>query len=327
MVEPAPVSRVTVELTAVVVAVCASEPMVLVTRSGGAHQGTALPRGPLRPGHRTLQAGLRRWVEERTRLDLGYVEQLYTFGDPARPIGREDSETPDRTVSIAYLALVRDNRAISGADARWLPWYQLFPWEDWRCGEPQAHTTLVARLQRWAAETDRLESSADGRERLALTFGLSPAPWDDERALERYELLYEGGLVPEAWIDSGLQPRTDSAACVGQRLAADHRRMVATAISRLRAKIKYRPLLFEVMPETFTLHQLQQTAESLAGVRLHKQNFRRLVESQRLVEETGDITTETGGRPARLMRFRPEVILERPLPGVRLKATRRASFP
>jgi hypothetical protein len=101
-------------------------------------------------------------------------------------------------------------------------------------------------------------------------------------------------------------------------MAFDHRRMLATAIARLRGKIKYRPVVFELMPPAFTLLQLQRTVEALAGIRLHKQNFRRLAEAQGLVEETGESTTETGGRPARLVRFRREVLLERPAPGVRL---------
>jgi hypothetical protein len=110
----------------------------------------------------------------------------------------------------------------------------------------------------------------------------------------------------------------------GVAMAADHRRILATAIGRLRGKIKYRPVVFELMPPSFTLLQLQRTVEALSGVRLHKQNFRRLVEQQGLVEETGGISAETGGRPARLVRFRREVLLERPAPGLRLRAARRA---
>ena len=92
-------------------------------------------------------------------------------------------------------------------------------------------------------------------------------------------------------------------------MAADHRRILATAIGRLRGKIKYRPVVFELMPPAFTLLQVQRTVEALSGVRLHKQNFRRLVAQQGLVEETGGISAGTGGRPARLVRFRPEVVL------------------
>ncbi len=84
---------------------------------------------------------------------------------------------------------------------------------------------------------------------------------------------------------------------------ADHRRILATGIARLRAKIKYRPVVFELMPESFTLLQLQRTVEALAGLTLHKPNFRRLIEQQELVEETGETASETGGRPAKLFRL------------------------
>ena len=88
-----------------------------------------------------------------------------------------------------------------------------------------------------------------------------------------------------------------SAPVAGEAMTHDHRRILATGIARLRAKIKYRPVVFELMPPRFTLLQLQRAVEALAGRRLHKQNFRRLIEQQDLVEETGDITTETA-RPA-----------------------------
>ena len=101
----------------------------------------------------------------------------------------------------------------------------------------------------------------------------------------------------------------------------DHRRILATAIGRLRGKIKYRPVVFELMPPSFTLLQFQRAVEALAGVRLHKQNFRRLIEQQGLVEETGEVSTETGGRPAKLFRFRREVLAARsPEPSCRSTA-------
>ena len=102
----------------------------------------------------------------------------------------------------------------------------------------------------------------------------------------------------------------------------DHRRILATAMSRLRAKIKYRPVIFELMPDSFTLFELQRTVEAILGSHLHKQNFRRLVASSGLVEPTGDVRTATGGRPAKAYRFRREVILERPAAGVRVKGGR-----
>jgi hypothetical protein len=100
-------------------------------------------------------------------------------------------------------------------------------------------------------------------------------------------------------------------------MALDHRRILATAIGRLRGKIKYRPVVFELMPPEFTLTALQNTVEAIAGRHLHKQNFRRLVEATALVEPTGEMATATGGRPAALFRFRRDVLEERPAPGLR----------
>jgi hypothetical protein len=73
------------------------------------------------------------------------------------------------------------------------------------------------------------------------------------------------------------------------------------------------------MPEEFTLFELQKTVEAILGSRLHKQNFRRLVESGGLVDATAEVRTHTGGRPAKLFRFRREVLHERPAPGVRVR--------
>ena len=105
-------------------------------------------------------------------------------------------------------------------------------------------------------------------------------------------------------------------------MIADHRRILATGIARLRTKIKYRPVVFELMPRTFTLLQLQRAVEALAGRLVHKQNFRRLIEQQDLVEETGETTSDTGGRPAKRFRFRQSVLEERTVVGTRLPLSR-----
>ena len=136
--------------------------------------------------------------------------------------------------------------------------------------------------------------------------------------LERYELLYDAGLVEEARRDGREAALArKKIAPLGEPMRFDHRRILATAIARLRAKLKYRPVVFELMDEQFTLTELQRTVEAIAGRHLHKQNFRRLVESTALVENTGKMSTETGGRPAALFRFRREVMAERPAAGLR----------
>src|SRR5262249_53942002 len=83
---------------------------------------------------------------------------------------------------------------------------------------------------------------------------------------------------------------------LGEPMRFDHRRILATAIARLRGKLKYRPVIFELMASEFTLTELQRTVEAISGRRLHKQNFRRLVETTALVEPTGETSAAAGRR-------------------------------
>ena len=310
-------ASLSVRLSAVIVTATTDEPRVLTVRIGQA-PFEALPSGPLEVEHRTLEVGLRAWVERQSSQKLGYVEQLYTFGDRDRV---EDTRA-GRALTVAYLALVREARPGGAGEVMWQSWYRYFPWEDWRAGQPATLPTLETRLASWAKQAASETERRMRAERLGLAFARS---WNEELVLERYELLYEAGLIHEAWRDLGRPAPPKDGLVFGVPMGADHRRVLATAIGRLRGKIKYRPVVFELMPPSFTLLQLQRTVEALSGVRLHKQNFRRLVEHQGLVEETGGISAETGGRPARLVRFRREVLLERPAPGLRLRASRRVT--
>ena len=311
--------HVTVGLHATIVAVTGSEPRVLTVSSGGPDDPSpALPFGPLDPDrHRTLELGLRAWVCEQTGMDLAHVEQLYTFGDRARA-GASDGRS--LVIAVAYLALVRERHLAEGHPAAWQAVYRFLPWEDRRDGESALlRDRIRPALDAWIASAPAGAPRRERRGRADITFGSGAAPWDAERVLDRYELLYEAGLVTEAWRDrSARRPAAAGPPGFGAPLALDHRRILATALGRLRGKLKYRPLVFELLPETFTLLQLQRTVETLAGVRLHKQNFRRLVERGALVEGTGQVEPATGGRPAELFRFRRDVQHERPAPGVGL---------
>jgi hypothetical protein len=315
--------RITVDLSAVVVAVTDEVPRILTTFAGedaspgGEWADVALPRGPLDiEADRTLERGLRRWVSDRTGLDLGYVEQLYTFGDQLRD-PRERAGGP-RVVSIAYLALVREDD-LTGDRVRWCDWYALLPWEDHRDGRPAAlDGGILPRLEDWVAATGSPSRRAR-RERVDICFGVGELGWDPERTLERYELLYEAGLVEEAGRDGhGAVTGLGEAGGTGQPMALDHRRIAATALARIRGKVRYRPVVFELLPSEFTLLELQRVVEALTGLRLHKQNLRRLVDRAGLVEGTGRVRPQPRGRPAELFRFRREVVRERPAPGVGL---------
>jgi hypothetical protein len=310
-------------LNAAIVTVREQQPHILVVRPGTAGSGAwdALPFGPFAPrAHRTLEIGLREWVKRQTGLELGYVEQLYTFGDR----GRHAEPGGQHTLSVGYLALTRGAEELMGS--HWSPWYAYFPWEDWRKGKPDILTEdIIPRLKSWAERPplpDEPVRALRRAERLKIGFGVG-AEWDEEKVLERYELLYEAGLVAEATRDGRpAAAQWSESPELGRAMAFDHRRILATAMGRLRGKLKYRPVVFELLPPEFTLYDLQKTVEAISGTLLHKQNFRRLVEKGGLVEATGNVSTETGGRPARLYRFRREVVLERPAPGLRVKAGR-----
>jgi hypothetical protein len=300
-----------IELTAVIAAVTDEEPRVLTVADGG-----MLPSGPFESSHRTLQAGLRAWVERQSHHPLGYVEQLYTFAD------RDRMHDGGRVISISYLGLTREAAAPREPATAWRSWYRYFPWEDWRDGRSAVVARAIApRLKRWASAASDPATRRARTQRIAIDFGAGERAWNEELVLQRYELLFEAGLVAESGRG---RPVTADARVPGEPMAHDHRRILATGMARLRAKIKYRPVVFEMMAPSFTLLQLQRAVEALAGRRLHKQNFRRLIDQQGLVEETGALSSATGGRPAKLFRFRREIVLEREFAGTKLPLSRPA---
>ena len=335
---------VVIVLNGVIVAVTDDRPRILTVKNpddslsvqtadlGDGAALDALPFGPLDPAaDRTLELGLNGWVREQTGIELGYVEQLYSFGDRNREPGVRQGGP--RVISIAYLALVREEQLSVRGEANWRDWYEYFPWEDWLWRRPSMIDEQIApALARWAKAAIDTSLRSRRQERIEIAFGLEGAPWDQERVLERYELLYEAGLVAEQALDTIVagrerqesqksskgSSRQTKTSLLGRPMALDHRRILATALGRLRGKIKYRPVVFELLSPTFTLLQLQRVVEALAGDRLHKQNFRRLVEKGGLVEGTGQLDPNTGGRPAELFCFRREVLRERPAPGIGL---------
>jgi hypothetical protein len=319
---------VVIGLSAVIVAVQGEEAVILTVRPHDSRTSRAstlagLPFGPFDPqGRRTFELALRSFVTEQTRFDLGYVEQLYTFGDMGRDAPLADvGAGAARVISVGYLALTPQAIDTNAPDTAWAPWNRFFPWEDWRRGRPAGIDEVIGpALTRWAGR------DAERLARVRLLFALDGAPWNEERVLERYELLYEAGLAPEAARDRHRSNGRDApepqaaAPALGEPMISDHRRILATGLGRLRGKLKYRPVVFELTPPEFTLSRLQKTVEAISGVPLHKQNFRRSVERMELVEGLGRFDVDTGGRPAELFRFRRELLSEKPVSGLSLPA-------
>jgi hypothetical protein len=321
---------VVIGLSAVIVSLEGEQARVLTVRPRDAITDQTstlegLPFGPFDPeGQRTFDLALRDYVTRQTRFELGYVEQLYTFGDKGRDAPLADvGAGAARVISVGYLALAPAAIDTRAPDTTWTPWSRFFPWEDWRSGRPEIIDAVVApALEAWAGRSN------ERRARARLHFALDGAPWNEERVLERYELLYEAGLAPEAARDrdraKGGAPREPAASspAFGEPMISDHRRILATGLGRLRGKLKYRPVIFELMGDEFTLSALQRAVEAVAGVTLHKQNFRRVVERTGLVEGLGRMDVETGGRPAELYRFRRELLEARPASGLSLSLLR-----
>ena len=192
-VNPPAANEIDVELSGAIIAVTDESPRVLTVAGLGPQIGlTALPSRPFEPQRdRTIDLGVRRWVREQTGIELGYVEQLYTFGDRFRD-SRERAGGP-RILSIGYLALARQAPLAQDRDAAaWRDWYDFFPWEDWRRGRPPGLAGQVAPLlRRW------MRAGAAGRRlrrgRTGWRLG-SPAAAGTESVLERW-LLYEARLV------------------------------------------------------------------------------------------------------------------------------------
>jgi len=334
---PAPslATNVAVALNAVIAVVDGERPEALCVKS--AEGDLALPYGPFDPErHRTFEIGVREWVERQTHVSLGYVEQLYTFGDKGReaPMAALAGGAGERIVSVGYLALAPAPADVLAEGALWSGWYGFFPWEDWRSGEPAViRERIIPGVKKWIACGANPEQKRERAARANVAFGLEGFGWEEERTIDRYELMYEAGLVVEAWRDReaakleappGTQPHGVE---TGVPMISDHRRILATAIGRLRGKLKYRPVIFEMIGEEFTLLQLQRTVEAIVGFSFHKQNFRRSVEKSGFVEPTGESTGETGGRPAALFRVDRAGLKDRAAAGLTIPRLRRAGDP
>lgn len=93
------------------------------------------------------------------------------------------------------------------------------------------------------------------------------------------------------------------------QLAFDHGEIATYALRRLRYKLEYTAVGFELLPDEFTLSELQSTYEIILGEKLDKRNFRRRILQAEVIEPTGKVQAGEG-RPARLFRYRPDAVAE-----------------
>ena len=260
-------------------------------------------------GHRTLQSGLREWVEEQTEHPVGYLEQLYTFADR----DRNNDDPGRRTISISYLGLVNEQ---SGAGRPgWHGWYEYFPWEDHRQGAPAVLDEIMARLRSWAdADPARRAPSPPARgispSALMAAAGTRIWPCSATNCFTKRRLVSEAS-------DAGRRPISGRRDVCRSPPYSRNRNCPAARQDQIPPR--------RLRADAGELHAAagcSAPSKRLAGLTLHKQNFRRLIEQQELVEETGGTESETGGRPAKLFRFRHTVLEERALAGTKLPLSR-----
>lgn len=236
--------------------------ILLIKRGGHPYLGQwALPGGFAEPHESTEQAAKRELFEE-TGVNGIYLEQLYTFSDPYR-------DPRMRVMSCSYMALADSSKILlnAGDDAQSAEWFNI----------------SLKKAYEHSSETDNgIEYS------------------------EEYELVLENDditltaalkhIVKKSC--KGTEDILDIIRCDG--IAFDHAKIITFALIRLRGKILYSDIALNLMPDEFTLTELQQVYEIILDKQLLKAPFRRKFGV--LAEETDSVKKDAGHRPSRLFR-------------------------
>jgi 8-oxo-dGTP diphosphatase len=224
----------------------------------------ALPGGFVKADESLDEAAVRELKEETNINDI-YMEQLYTWGD----VGR-DPRT--RVISASYMSLIDssslDVQANDDADdARWF--------------------TVSCKLYQ---EQKTMTEQGYILQRL---FKIRLSDEEDElSAIVRTVKTVEGKVT-----------KVEREVVESKGIAFDHAKVIEYGIERLRTKIEYTDIAFNLMPELFTLTELQQVYEVILDTELLKANFRR--KTADMVIETNEYTKDAGHRPSKLFRFNP----------------------
>ncbi|OPH57765.1 ADP-ribose pyrophosphatase [Paenibacillus ferrarius] len=239
--------------------------LLLVKRGVHPYLGQwALPGGFVTQTESLDEAALRE-LKTETNVDEVYMEQLYTWGDVSR-----DPRT--RVISCSYMALVDGSllevKAGDDADeARWFNVsYSVLEEKKTLLGKDFVFEKVVKITL--SNDTDTLEAVV--------------------KVIEKY--------VGKAFV-------VEREIMVSNGIAFDHAEMIQCAVERLRNKIEYTDIAFNLMPEFFTLSELQQVYEVTLGKELLSAAFRRKIAN--MVAETNQFTKDAGHRPAKLFRFNP----------------------
>lgn len=240
--------------------------VLLVKRGGHPFKGHwALPGGFVRMAENLDEAAARELAEE-TGLRNVYMEQLYTWGE-----SRRDPRT--RVISCSYMALIDSTHLNlqAGDDADEAKWF-----------------TVAKTLTK--ENKTVLKNGFLQKQRFTLS-------------LENEDVSIESQLEKTIKVQAKIRTEAERIVDSGG-LAFDHARMISCALDRLRNKAEYTDIVFHLMPERFTLTQLQQVYETILGCELLKANFRRKIDNK--VVETLEYAESAGHRPSKLFKMKQE---------------------
>lgn len=211
-----------------------------------------------------LDEAARRELKEETNIENVYMEQLYTWGEVAR-------DPRMRVISVSYLALVQKEhcREQAGDDAADAAWFTV------------------------------RKTKAEELSKTASTWLLSLE--NEEKQVRIQYLVTEktekNGVLK--LVDSKVELCDESAF----RLAFDHAEIINKALDRIRNKTEYTPLLFNLLPQEFTLSQAQHVYEAMLGRSVSKPGFRKKFAP--VVEECEKREEHVGYRPSQYYRYKP----------------------
>jgi len=237
--------------------------ILMVKRGEWPHKDLwALPGGFLKEGESIDQAA-NNILRTKTNIKDIYMEQLYTWGDPAR-----DFRT--QVISCSYIALVKGSthELKAGDGIAEAAWFDI--------------GFKVCRESKTALETG---------------FAFEK---DIELTLTHEDTVLSANIrISE--IREGRASTISRATLEKTGIAFDHEIMIEYAIERLRNKIEFTDIAFNLMPEEFTLSHIQQVYEVILNRELLAPAFRRKIAA--MVTETKNFTSDAGHRPSKLYKF------------------------
>ncbi len=237
--------------------------LLMVKRGNHPYMGQwALPGGFVTVAE-SLEEAARRELKSETNVDNVYMEQLYTWGDV-------DRDPRTRVISSSYMALADSTKLniLAGDDADDAKWFNL------KFSLNQDKKTVT-------------EAGAISEKQYSIEL------WNGA------ETLSAAVKVIETVEGKVIKKSREVAESKG--IAFDHAKMIEYGMERLRNKIEYTDIAFNLMPELFTLSELQQVYEVILGRELLAAAFRRKIAG--MVIETDQFTKDAGHRPSKLYRF------------------------